>query len=331
MKPYNIDIPVLIIFFNRPDLLEKVFDQVKIARPSKLFLYQDGARNEKDVSGIMQCRIIVEQIDWNCEIHKMYQENNFGCDPSQFISQKWAFTYVDKCIMLEDDDVPSISFFRFCKELLDHYEFDTRISIITGINYEEQSICPYDYFFSSDIAIWGWATWKRVIDKWEEHYDYQQDSYHFKLLKAIMRERNQRTSLIPMFIKNAKTRKAYYESILMSSHFLNNGLSIVPTKNMINNIGLTSESTHFHGNLKTIPKSKRRIFTMKRYEISGPLKHPKYVIENIYYKHNIDKILARTNFFRKGKDIIVSNLLRFIYGNRKAYYKTILKKLKIRK
>ena len=40
------------------------------ARPSKLFLYQDGPRNEKDLKGIQACRTIVEQIDWECEVHR---------------------------------------------------------------------------------------------------------------------------------------------------------------------------------------------------------------------------------------------------------------------
>ena len=45
--PANIDVSVLILFFNRPDFLQKVFDEVKKARPTRLFLYQDGPRGEQ--------------------------------------------------------------------------------------------------------------------------------------------------------------------------------------------------------------------------------------------------------------------------------------------
>ena len=165
MKPALVDVPVLILFFNRPQQLSQVFEQVKKARPSRLFLYQDGARNEHDLPGIKACREIVSQIDWECEVERFYQEKNFGCDPSEYISQKWAFSKVDKCIVLEDDDVPSVSFFRFCKEMLDKYEHDTRISMIAGFNPEEISKdIPYDYFFATTFSIWGWASWKRVVD-----------------------------------------------------------------------------------------------------------------------------------------------------------------------
>lgn len=97
--------------------------------------------------GIQACRKVVDEIDWECEVHQWYQEQNFGCDPSEYLSQKWAFSHVDKCIVLEDDDIPSVSFFRFCKELLDKYENDTRICMISGINYDEVTKdVPYDYF-----------------------------------------------------------------------------------------------------------------------------------------------------------------------------------------
>ena len=118
LPPAQIDVSVLILFFNRADVLEKVFAEVKKARPARLFLYQDGPRGERDMPGIMACREVVSQVDWQCEVHTMYQEQNYGCDPSEYISQKWAFSHVDKCIVLEDDDVPTQSFFPFCKQVL---------------------------------------------------------------------------------------------------------------------------------------------------------------------------------------------------------------------
>ena len=161
MKPALVDVSVLILFFNRPKLLAQVFEQVKKARPARLFLYQDGPRGERDMPGIEACRKVVADIDWECEVHHNYQEKNYGCDPSEYMAQKWAFSLSNKCIVLEDDDVPAVSFFGFCKELLDKYEHDTRISMIAGFNNEE--ITPditSDYFFATTFSIWGWASWQ---------------------------------------------------------------------------------------------------------------------------------------------------------------------------
>ena len=155
--PAKTEVAVLLLFFNRSDTFRQVFEAVRQARPSKLFLYQDGPRGERDMAGIKACREMVsdEQIDWECEVYRLYQEKNFGCDPSEYISQKWAFSIVDKCIVLEDDDVPAQSFFPFCKEMLDRYEHDERITMISGFNIDEVTEgCPYDYFFTSTFAIW---------------------------------------------------------------------------------------------------------------------------------------------------------------------------------
>ena len=155
MKPALVDVSVLVLFFNRPTPLAQVFAQIQKARPARLFLYQDGARNEQDIPLMEACREIVSHIDWECEVHRLYQERNFGCDPSEYISQKWAFSQTDKCIVLEDDDVPALSFFQFCKEMLDKYENDPRVWMISGFNHEEVSDVPYDYFFTRFFPFGG--------------------------------------------------------------------------------------------------------------------------------------------------------------------------------
>ena len=117
--PSKVDVAVLVIFFARPNTIAKVFESIKLARPSKLLLWQDGPRSEKDMPGILACRKIFEEINWECEVHTNYHTENMGCDPSTFRAQKWAFSIVDKCIVLEDDMVPSQSFYTYCKDLLD--------------------------------------------------------------------------------------------------------------------------------------------------------------------------------------------------------------------
>lgn len=296
MKPALVDISVLILFHARPEPLAKVFEEIKKARPSKLFLYQDGPRGERDLENIRLCREVVKDIDWECEVHRLYQEKNYGCDPSEYISQKWAFSMTDKCIVLEDDDVPSVSFIRFCKEMLDKYENDTRITMIAGFNTEEMTPnIPYDYFFATTFSIWGWASWKRVIDQWDEHYAFLDDKFNMQQLKSVIKERRYRDDFIYMCEQHRKNGKAYYETIFHASMLFNNGLAIVPTRNMINNLGVTDDSTHFSGSIHTLPKGYRRIFTMKRYEIQFPLKHPKYVIENVAYKKRVYRIMAWGN------------------------------------
>ncbi len=329
-QPAKIDIAVLILFFNRPEHLKKLFEQIRKARPSQLFLYQDGPRDERDMANIEACRRVVEDVDWECRVERLYQERNYGCDPSNFNSQKWAFSMADKCIVLEDDNIPSQSFFPFCKEMLDRYEHDQRISMVTGINYDEVTPnMPYDYFFATTFSISGWATWRRVIDQWDEHYTFLDDEFNLRQLDAYIKDRKYQQDFIRFCRYHRSLGKAYYETIFHAAIFFNSGLSIVPRVNMINNAGATGEGVHLSGSNDDLPRAIRRIFTMKRHEIDFPLRHPKYIIENVEYKHRMFKIMAWGHpwlkFFRSFEELFI-NLRR---GNGKRIVKAIANRIRI--
>lgn len=298
----EVDVAVLLIFFTRVEQTVRTFEQIRKARPTRLYLYQDGARTGRsdDEENLIKCRSAVENmIDWDCEVHKFYQEENYGCDPSEYISQKWMFSTEEKGIIIEDDDVMSVSFFRFCKELLDKYENDTRINMICGMNhlgiYTE---CPYDYFFSQGGgAIWGWASWRRVIDQWDPNYTLLDDEYNIRLLKA-----NVGSERVNSFISACKRHKnsgrEHYESIFGYNRFFNSTFNIIPKKNMTCNIGIAAESTHSVNNINLLPKSIRRQLFMEIHEIDFPLKHPVCILDEVNYKRKIDLLLKGSWFER---------------------------------
>jgi hypothetical protein len=234
-----------------------------------------------------------------------------------FTSHRWAFSLADKCMVLEDDVVPSQSFFPFCKEMLDRYEHDERITMISGFNIDEVTEnCPYDYFFTSTFAIWGWASWRRVIDQWDGKYSFLDDTYNMRQLKALAEQRRYRKDMIQMFQNHRQTGKEYYESIFWAAMMFNNGLAIMPTKNMINNLGVAAgASTHYVGSLETLPKRLRRMFTMQRYDISFPLRHPRFVIENVDYLHRFYEINAYGHPWIKVKYSLEELCLNLRYGN----------------
>jgi hypothetical protein len=324
MKKFFVDVPVLIIFWARPDQLKMVFEQVKTARPSKLFLYQDGPRpnSTSDNENINKCRSIVEDIDWDCEVHKLYQEKNYGCDPSEFIAIKWIFEEVDRAIILEDDDVPSQSFFPFCEELLEKYYDDKRINIICGMNHLGESLNnPHSYFFSKTGSIWGWATWKRNVDLWEENLDYLDDQYAKKSLEAVAG-----TGRVNTHQNHRESKRAHYESILCASYLLNNRLNIIPVQNMISNIGVGENTTHSVRSIKMVPKGLRHILFMKTHEIAFPLKHPKYVIDDVLYNKKLDRIMGNGHPLIKTYRTCESILYRLIAGD----YSSVIKGFKRR-
>ncbi len=330
--PAKTDVAVLILFFNRPDHLKEVFDEVRKARPAKLFLYQDGPRGDRDLPGIEACRAVVgdDEIDWQCQVHRRYQEQNYGCDPSEYLSQKWAFSIVDKCIVLEDDDVPTQSFFPFCKEMLDRYEHDDRIWMVSGFNIDEETKdVDADYFFTQTCNIWGWASWRRVIDQWDGQYSFLDDPTTMQQLRAVMRQRRYNKKFLQMLYDHRASGKEYYETIFWSSMILNSALAIMPTKNQINNMGLTADSTHFTGSIHTTPRAYRRIFTMKRHEMQFPLRHPRHVIEHVAFKERLYRVHAWEHPWIKVSRSLEELLLNLRYGNFSIIGKALKNRLRI--
>ena len=292
-KSWKIDVPVLCIFFARPEVLEITFERIKRARPKTILLWQDGPRNNHpdDIKNIEKCRRIVDNIDWECQIYKNYHKKNMGCDPSTFLAQKWAFSIVDKCIILEDDIVVSNSFFDFCKELLDRYEDDERIDRICGQTlYQGVDDKRYSYFFSRSGSSWGWATWKRVADTWEEKYDFLSDSYVLDLARYRFGNKRFKYS-----VERAKRHShegiPYWEHIIGFRTTLQSGLVIYPKVNLVENIGATVNATHAPDNIEELPKDIRYMLEIQKEELTFPLKHPKYIIEDYHYFEKMMKVI----------------------------------------
>lgn len=328
-KEWKTDVPVLLIFFARPDTLEKVFESVRQARPSTLLLWQDGPRDGRpdDIEGIEKCREIVENIDWECTVYKKYNEKNYGCDPSTFYSHKWAFSIVDKCIILEDDRIPSQSFYPYCKYLLDKYENDERVNHICGSNlldvYED---CPNDYFFAP-CGSTVWATWKRVADSWDEKYLFLDDKYNLSCLERLYGK-----DWFNVWQKTAERHKAtgvsYWETILGMDSLLNSRLAIIPKKNMATDIGLTENATHANSHAECLPKVHRKMFNMERYEIEFPMKEPNHIVVDMNYMDKLSYIngIGHPILTFNRKIIYFVKALR--YGKPKLILASLKRKLK---
>ena len=280
MKNWEIDVAVLCIFFARPEQFRQCFEQVKKARPRVLLLWQDGPRPGRadDIENIRKCREIAEDIDWDCEVHRNYHTENMGCDPSTFYSHKWAFSIVDKCIILEDDLVVSQSFFPFCKELLDRYENDTRVNRICGTNLLGTYDIPYDYFYARTGNSWGWASWRRVAETWDEHYEFLNDPYAMRCMEAAHPDLKAHRRWVGECETHQKEQVPYWEHIIGAASTMNNGLVIYPRVNLVQNVGVDKNSTHAPDDINLLPKSVQEYFKNTAQELQWPLRRPKYMI-----------------------------------------------------
>lgn len=267
--------PILFLIFNRPDTTRQVFNEIKKARPEKLYVAADGPRKEKEgeEAKCQATREIIKQIDWKCDVQTLFREKNLGCKIAVSSALDWFFENVEEGIILEDDCLPVQSFFRFCEELLNYYRNDKRIMGISGDNFQNgQKRSNGTYYFSKYPHIWGWATWKRA---WV-HYDVEMKNF-------------------PIF-KEEKRIRGIFDNIIVQAHWLSilqdvyngnvdtwdyqwyytvweqNGLCILPEINLVSNLGFGEEATHTAG-------KNNKMSDLKTYEI-------KEIIHTTSISHN---------------------------------------------
>jgi len=188
IKSFLVDVPVKVNIWTRPSCQRRQFEVIKQARPSILILQSDGGRNESEWVAILENRRIYDkEVDWECTIHRLYEDHNNGMYAMAKKTAQFIWSHYDRCVFLEDDHIPAVSFFRFCAELLERYKDDTRVNLICGANQiEKNKDCTSDYFFSRASCISGIATWKRVIDNWGQDFAYAEGFIHNEVIETTL-------------------------------------------------------------------------------------------------------------------------------------------------
>lgn len=318
MGDYLVDVPVRVNIWIRPECQKAQFEVIKKAKPSVIFLQSDGGRNEKEWEAIYENRKLVEEgIDWNCTVYKLYEDHNNGLYAMGKKVSDFIWTKVDRCIFLEDDHIPSVSFFRFCADLLDKYKDDERIERICGMNHFgiwEQ--CDQDYFFAIQGAVWGSATWRRVALKRDCEFSYAQSSYTMRLLKQETKNNRSIWDRIVGYSKNN-----HYGGHVAGGEFFNelecytqHRLSIIPKYNMIDCWGCGDDSIHSTA-YKFLPRNMKKIFYMKTYEYEFPLKSNKFVLYDAEYDRKAMRLMQHGyKPWQKMLYSIVTLDINYLYG-----------------
>lgn len=238
--------PVVLIIFNRPSLTEKVFAAIAAARPSQLFVVADGPRFSEEAPKCLAARSLVDRVDWDCEVETNFAEHNLGCRKRIVSGLNWVFSQVDEAIILEDDCVPHMSFFTFCENLLAYYRNSEQVMEIGGCNYQSGKMrSEHSYYFSKYAHTYGWATWRRAWQYFDENISFWPQIQKTGAWKLICDDEEERRYWRPIYDR-------IYEGKLMTSwdyqwqlaRWNQQGLAIVPNVNLVSNIGFGPDATH---------------------------------------------------------------------------------------
>lgn len=289
----NLETPILFLTFNRLDTTKRVFEEIKKAKPLKLYIASDGPR--EDVLGedekVKEVRSFIESnIDWECEVKTLFRDKNIGCGrgPSEAIT--WFFENVEEGIILEDDCLPDKSFFYFCDELLERYRDHENIYMVSGDNFIPDSInnIKTSYYFSNIPHIWGWATWRRAWSKFNFKIIDYPDFLENKVIDKIWNKSNIKKYWLDVFKESYKNELDVWDYQWVYAIWKNNGICIAPQTNLILNIGFSNQGTH------TLFKF-NKLQTVQSREMKFPLVHP----QNVLINGLMDDFINKNVFLKK--------------------------------
>jgi hypothetical protein len=277
-EDYSLKTPILFLVFNRPDTTQLVFKEIRKARPPRLYISADGPRMDKagEAEKVRQVRkLITEGIDWDCEVNILFREQNLGCRGAVSSGISWFFEREEAGIILEDDCVPDLSFFRFCQELLQKYFSDTRIMTISGNNFQfGRRRTEYSYYFSRHPHIWGWATWRRAWNLFDTKMTTWPQLSEGQWLMDVFRGDEFAIPFWENIFQSVYSGNIdSWAYIWTMSSWTQEGLSIIPDRNLVSNIGFGPQATHTKTN-------QNRRANMAINSMTFPLDHPPFVIRN---------------------------------------------------
>lgn len=266
--------PVVLLLFNRPDTTREVFKAIRAAQPRALLVVADGPRMDRpdDVQNCAEARAIIEGVDWKCDVYREFSDQNLGCQARVSSGITWALSIFEEAIILEDDCVPSASFFTFCEEMLERYREDTRLMMVSGNNRALGKVdIQHSYYFSRYPHIWGWATWRRAWRHFDVNMSRWPEVRRRRLFDQYFRSEDERffwrTLLDRVYSGDIATSWDYQWAYSM---WLQSGLSVAPARNLVRNIGFGNGATH---------TTRRTSYTsLYAEELPTPYTHPADVI-----------------------------------------------------
>jgi hypothetical protein len=276
--------PVLLLVFNRPAVARRLLDAVRAARPEQLFVAADGPRPDRpsDATLCASTRDVFTEIDWPCQVQTLYRDTNLGLTRAVISAITWFFDHVEAGVVLEDDCLPAPEFFRFAGELLEHYRDDAKVMHISGLNMApEAAISPHSYFFTEVGHVWGWATWRRAWRLYDVTMaDWPSMRSEFGPMAPPLRR-----ALGRKFASAYAGRKITWSRVWYYTLVRHKGLAIIPSANLIENVGFGQDATHTTGDWHPLrrPVSNRMAF---------PLNHPPDQSTNRSYT----QLLARYHY-----------------------------------
>lgn len=316
--------PVLFITFARPEYASRIFNQLRTLKVSSLYLYSNKARADRpdEIKRNEEIRSWVNEIDWECDVHTFFRDEYVDVYTSVQGAIDWVFDNEEQAIILEEDCLPTCAFFEYIDRYINQYKNDESVMLLSGDNYANAiDYKGADHIKCSTFYMYGWASWSKKWKSLNMAYDVDtflnsdalETYYPSKRKQRFWRSEYQR-------LNEFLTRTHCWDYMLGLNCILNKMYVIVPTENLIQNIGLYgahSNGSEDNGKRKCIPLDFHYTFTGILSDKEVSVAYDDYVFElsfgkQLSLKHKIS--------------CYIKSIVRAIVGNR--VYETLKKTLK---
>ena len=245
----NLQTPVSVFFYRRPEHLRKVMAKIREAQPTVLFGVSDGPKpgSEEIRKGVEESRkVFREAIDWPCRWEVLERESNLGSYLSVSRGLDWVFERVDETIVLEDDTLPGPDFFRFTAELLEQYRDKVSVGAICGNNYDDPDDWPEtaSYRFTRYHHSWGWGTWKRAWKFFDRDESLQAEIPRIRKENWMGLSRREWAYWQRCFKRTYAKQLDAWDYRWTLSLWAHRMMCIIPRVNLVQNIGFDQQATH---------------------------------------------------------------------------------------
>ncbi|PCI98553.1 MAG: glycosyl transferase [Flavobacteriales bacterium] len=161
--------PIVLFVYNRLWHTQQTIDALlknELAKDSKLYIYADAAKKKENITDVEKVREYIKTINGFFDVEIIEREYNYGLANSIIDGVTNVVNKYGKIIVLEDDLVTSPYFLNYMNEGLELYEDEDKVACIHGYTFPVSELNRT--FFIKGTDCWGWATWSRAWDIFDE-------------------------------------------------------------------------------------------------------------------------------------------------------------------
>ena len=277
--------PVLIIAFNRPEQTQALVNALRTVQVPRLYVAADAPRDNvpSDSDACARTLEIFQTVDWECKVSFKVNKKNKGSYTTIPLAIDWFLSNEIEGIILEDDCIPSSSFFNFCDVLLEKYRDNENAMWINGSNVGFQSSSTTIGFMESIYGIsWGWATWRGSWNLMRRRIEAPpRNGIDKKLLSKYLGRRFLAQLFWRAMFKYAYTIRNWDYRALYGM-WESGGIAFTPTVNLISNIGAANGAVHG-----------RRLINDKRFNLPVEEWEEAVEIHSLGISENLDRHLEK--------------------------------------